>query len=48
MLFFSTIDSFQLTDEEINRLLNESYKRATDLLTKHKKELILLAEALLK
>merc|ERR1712018_354564 len=38
----------ELTDEEINRLLNESYKRATDLLTKHKKELILLAEALLK
>merc|ERR1711974_301839 len=38
----------ELTDEEINRLLNESYKRATNLLTKHKKELILLAEALLK
>jgi len=38
----------ELTDEEINRLLNESYKRATTLLTKHKKELILLAEALLK
>merc|ERR1712150_14016 len=38
----------ELTDEEINRLLNESYKRATDLLTKHKKELVLLAEALLK
>merc|ERR1712032_689513 len=29
----------ELTDEEINRLLNESYKRATNLLTKHKKEL---------
>ena len=29
-------------------MLNESYKRATDLLTKHKKELVLLAEALLK
>merc|ERR1712150_470412 len=38
----------ELTDEEINRLLNESYKRATTLLTKHKKELVLLAEALLK
>merc|ERR1740128_942499 len=38
----------ELTDEEINRLLNESYKRATNLLTKHKKELVLLAEALLK
>merc|ERR1712212_417380 len=38
----------ELTDEEINRILNESYKRATNLLTKHKKELVLLAEALLK
>merc|ERR1712209_208858 len=36
----------ELTDEEINRLLNESYKRATDLLTKHKKELILLEDNL--
>merc|ERR1712037_149222 len=38
----------ELTDEEINRLLNESYIRASNLLTKHKKELVLLAEALLK
>lgn len=38
----------EVVDEEVNRLLNESYKRAVKILTDHRKELVLLAEALLK
>uniref|UniRef100_A0AC34R0I9 AAA+ ATPase domain-containing protein n=1 Tax=Panagrolaimus sp. JU765 TaxID=591449 RepID=A0AC34R0I9_9BILA len=35
-------------DQEVNKLLNESYLRAKELLTKHKKEHYALAEALLE
>jgi len=38
----------EMTDIEIKLFLDDSYKRATNVLTQHKKELILLAEALLK
>lgn len=38
----------EVIDQEISRLLNESYMRAKDVLTKHKKEHKLLAEALLE
>ncbi|MFH4981046.1 hypothetical protein AB6A40_007755 [Gnathostoma spinigerum] len=38
----------ELIDQEINRILNESYSRAKELLTKHKKEHKALAEALLE
>jgi len=38
----------ELTDSEIKALLDESYQRATALLSAHRKELGLLAEALLK
>jgi len=38
----------EMIDEEIKRLLDESYKRATNVLSAHMKELHLLAEALLK
>ena len=37
-----------LMDAEINRLLNESYKNATGILKAHRRELDLLADALLK
>merc|ERR1712203_365835 len=37
-----------LMDAEINRLLNESYKNATGILKGHRRELDLLADALLK
>merc|ERR1712045_65551 len=40
--------SKEMIDAEINSLLNESYKRAMNILVTHKKELHLLAEALLK
>jgi len=40
--------STELMDIEITRLLNESYKRATNILIKHRRELELLAEALLQ
>ncbi|VDM39866.1 unnamed protein product [Toxocara canis] len=38
----------EMIDQEISRLLNESYGRAKEILTKHKKEHKLLAEALLE
>lgn len=38
----------EVLDGEVNRLLDDSYKRATTILTVHRKELNLLAEALLK
>uniref|UniRef100_A0A0N4V6W3 AAA domain-containing protein n=1 Tax=Enterobius vermicularis TaxID=51028 RepID=A0A0N4V6W3_ENTVE len=38
----------EMIDQEINRLLNESYMRAKEVLVKHKKEHKLLAEALLE
>jgi len=38
----------ELVDSEVNRLLDDSYKRAITILTVHRKELYLLAEALLK
>uniref|UniRef100_F1KSL7 ATP-dependent zinc metalloprotease YME1 n=1 Tax=Ascaris suum TaxID=6253 RepID=F1KSL7_ASCSU len=38
----------ELIDQEISRLLTESYGRAKEILTKHKKEHKLLAEALLE
>jgi len=38
----------ELTDSEIKALLDDSYQRATALLSSHRKELGLLAEALLK
>ena len=37
-----------IMDAEVNRLLNESYKRATNILKAHRKELDLLSDALLK
>ena len=37
-----------LIDDEVNLLLNESYKRAMAILKTHRKELDLLADALLK
>uniref|UniRef100_A0A1I8A3N0 AAA domain-containing protein n=1 Tax=Steinernema glaseri TaxID=37863 RepID=A0A1I8A3N0_9BILA len=37
-----------MIDQEITRIMNESYNRAKDILTKHKKEHHLLAEALLE
>jgi ATP-dependent metalloprotease len=37
----------ELIDSEVSRLLNESYKRAIGLLKSHRRELDLLAEALL-
>ena len=37
----------ELIDAEVNRILNESYKRASNILQKHRRELDLLAEALL-
>lgn len=37
----------ELIDSEVTRLLNESYKRAFSLLKVHRRELDLLAEALL-
>merc|ERR1719210_2947408 len=40
--------SKEMIDAEINQLLNESYKRSLNILMTHKKELHLLAEALLK
>jgi len=40
--------SKEMIDAEINQLLNESYKRSLNILITHKKELHLLAEALLK
>jgi len=40
--------SKEMIDAEINLLLNESYKRAMNVLVTHKKELNLLADALLK
>merc|ERR1711997_391454 len=40
--------SKEMIDAEINQLLNESYKRSMNILVTHKKELHLLAEALLK
>jgi len=40
--------SKEMIDAEINTLLNESYKRAMNILVTHKKELHLLADALLK
>jgi len=40
--------SKEMIDAEINQLLNESYKRSLNILVTHKKELHLLAEALLK
>jgi ATP-dependent metalloprotease len=38
----------EMTDDEIKLLLDDSYKRASSLLVKHRKELELLAENLLK
>lgn len=38
----------ELVDSEIKLLLDDSYRRATMMLTQHRKELVLLAEALLK
>ncbi|KAK0416694.1 hypothetical protein QR680_012635 [Steinernema hermaphroditum] len=38
----------EMIDQEISRIMNESYTRAKDILTKHKKEHHLLAEALLE
>jgi len=38
----------ELIDQEINRLLHESYERAKEILTKNKKEHQLLADALLE
>ena len=35
-------------DSEVNRLLNEAYKRATNILKAHRRELDLLSDALLK
>jgi len=40
--------STELIDTEITKILNESYKRATAILIKHRRELDMLAEALLK
>merc|ERR1719266_809704 len=40
--------SKEMIDAEINSLLNDSYKRAMNILVTHKKELHLLSEALLK
>jgi len=40
--------SKEMIDAEINTLLNDSYKRAMNILVTHKKELHLLSEALLK
>lgn len=41
-------DTLEAIDQEIARLLNESYERAKSLLNEHKHELKMLAEALLK
>jgi len=38
----------EIVDNEVNRLLDDSYKRAITILKDHRKELNLLAEALLK
>jgi len=38
----------EIMDNEIKLILDDSYKRATTVLTQHKKELVMLAEALLK
>merc|ERR1712062_292605 len=38
----------EMIDAEINSLLNDSYKRAMNILVTHKKELHLLSEALMK
>merc|ERR1711997_977992 len=40
--------SKEMIDAEINSLLNDSYKRAMNILVTHKKELHLLSEALMK
>lgn len=40
--------SMEVIDSEVNRLLKESYQRAMNILTSRKKELHLLAEALLE
>jgi len=37
-----------LMDAEVNRLLNDAYKNATNVLKAHRRELDLLADALLK
>lgn len=41
-------DTAQLIDKEISALIETQYKRAIDILKKHKKELIVLAELLLE
>lgn len=41
-------DTAQLIDKEISALIESQYKRAIDILKKHKKELIVLAELLLE
>ena len=41
-------DTAKLVDEEVARILNEQEQRATDLLTKHRRGLELVAEALLE
>ncbi len=41
-------DTAQLIDKEISTLIESQYKRAIDILKKHKKELIVLAELLLE
>merc|ERR1712150_283604 len=45
---YQSSTSKEMIDGEINNLLDESYKRAMNILVAHKKELHLLAEALLK
>ena len=37
-----------LIDEEVNRILKESYKRAMDILTDHENELLHLAKELIE
>ena len=42
-----TLFLFLFTDDEVNSLLNQSFKRASHILNTHRKELNALAEALI-